>query len=148
VKSFISINKTPDISATTLWETAKVVMRGNIISYSTYKHKKEKKLEKDLEDKIKILHQTYSQNQNEQILNEINQTKNQLDSITNKKIEFYKQRLRLIHFEYKDKSGKYLANLLKRNKEKTHISTIKNENKIIHNLQDINTTFQTFYKIM
>lgn len=36
--------------------------------------------------------------------------------------------------------------MLKRNKEKTHIPIIKNENKITHNLQDINTTFQTFYK--
>lgn len=37
--SFIEINDTPEISASILWETAKAVLRGKIISYSAYKHK-------------------------------------------------------------------------------------------------------------
>lgn len=54
---FMETNDTPDISASTLWETAKVVLRGKIISYSTYKYKKEQSREKELENK-KYIHYT------------------------------------------------------------------------------------------
>lgn len=37
--SFIETNDTPEISACTLWETAKIVMRGKIVSYCAYKKK-------------------------------------------------------------------------------------------------------------
>lgn len=38
--SFMEINDSPEISPTLLWETAKVVLRGKIISYSSYKKKR------------------------------------------------------------------------------------------------------------
>lgn len=144
---FMETNDTPDISASTLWETAKVVLRGKIISYSTYKYKKEQSREKELENKIHSLHNIYSHTPNEQILKEINKTKDEHKDIIHKKIEFQKQCLRHTHFEHNDKSGKYLANLLKRNKEKTLIPVINSpEGKTLHTLQDINDTFRTFYK--
>lgn len=43
-----------------------------IISYSTSKHKKEQKLEKELENKIHTLYNIYSHNPNEQTLKEMN----------------------------------------------------------------------------
>ncbi len=45
---FMETNNTPGTSEVILWETAKAVLRGKIIPYSIYKHKKEQKLEKDL----------------------------------------------------------------------------------------------------
>lgn len=143
--SFLEINDTPSISASTLWETTKVVLRGKIISYSTYKHKTNQKQEEDLENKLKILNNTYSQNSSEQTLTEINKIKYKLEEII-LKVQFQKQRLKFLHFEHNDKSGKYLANLLKQNKEKTLITTIKNSENKIHNPQEINKTFRTFYK--
>jgi len=140
---FIETN-TPDICAAILWETAKVVLRGKIISYSTYKHKKEQSQEKELVNKI---HNIYSHNPNEQTLQEINKTKDEHNDIINKRMEFQKQCLRHKHFENNDKSGKYLANLLKRNREKTLIPVINNpQGKTLHSSQDINDTLRTFYK--
>lgn len=82
--SFIELSNTHDISATTFWETAKVVMRWKIISYSTYKHGKEKELERELE-KLKKLHHECTQKQDEQVITEIHQIKYPLDNILSKK---------------------------------------------------------------
>lgn len=97
---FMETNNIPGTSAVILWETAKVVLRGKIISYSAYKHKKEQKLEKKLENKIHTLHNSYSHNPNEQTLKEINKTKVDYENIINKRIEFQKQCLRYTHFEH------------------------------------------------
>lgn len=103
-----------------------MVLRGKIISYSTYKHKTNQQEEEELENTFKILNNIYSQTPSEQTLNELYKIKIKLEEIILKKVLFQKQRLKFLHFEHNDESGKYLANLLKRNKEKTLITTIKN----------------------
>lgn len=49
--SFMEINDSPEISPSLLWETAKVVLRGKIISYSSHKKKKELELENNRNNK-------------------------------------------------------------------------------------------------
>lgn len=39
---FLEINKTPDISASVLWETLKAYIRGQIISYVSHEKKQKK----------------------------------------------------------------------------------------------------------
>lgn len=94
---------------------------------------------------MKQLHNSYAINPTEQTLKEIRETKYQLDNIINKKTQFMLQRLRYKHFEHNDKSGKYLASQLKRNKEKSYITTIKDSTRNITNdPQTINKTFRQY----
>lgn len=70
----------------------------------------------------------------------------QLDDFVNKRIQFMIERLRLEKFEYNNKSGKYLANQLKCNKEKTLISVVMDlAGKPMLMSEDINDTFRSFY---
>nr|XP_057934911.1 F-box only protein 8 isoform X1 [Doryrhamphus excisus] len=144
---FLDFNDQPGTSACVLWETAKVVMRGKIISYSSYKKKKERLLELELEEKIKLLETAYANSQDENTLNNLRKLKLDLKEITDKKIQFQLQRLRLEKFEHANKSGKFLANQLKLNKEKNSISSIRNsEGNITHLPEEINSVFRDFYK--
>ena len=64
----------------------------------------------------------------------------------NRKTQFLIHRLRYEKFEYSNKSGKYLANQIKQNKERTTISTIINSaGKTIQTPEEINKTFLDFY---
>jgi len=59
------------------------------------------------------------------------------------------QRLRLEQFEHSNKSGKFLANQLKTNKEKSTINSIKDSaGNIIHEPNAINDTFRNFYRTL
>lgn len=69
-----------------------------------------------------------------------------LNNIINKKTQFLIQKLKHNYYEYSDKSGKYLANQLRRQQEKTIIQAIKNsEGRTVYTPNDISTTFQTLY---
>lgn len=63
--TFMEINSTPEMASCTLWETAKAFMRGKIISYSTYKKKKENEEEKYLLKEVKRLEILVSKNPDE-----------------------------------------------------------------------------------
>ncbi|KAF7640923.1 hypothetical protein LDENG_00005200 [Lucifuga dentata] len=63
---FLERNDSPSISPSLLWETGKAVIRGKIISYSSFKKKQEQKLENDLEEKIKHLTNKYATDTSEQ----------------------------------------------------------------------------------
>lgn len=146
-ETFLDINDQPGVSPCVLWETAKVVMRGHIISYSSHKAKQEKRMEKDLEDQIKALETAHAASQEEHLLTELRKLRTDLNKIINQKIQFQLQRLRLDNFEHGNKSSKLLANLLKRNKEKCTIASVKTHNDIItQDPQEINNTFREFYQ--
>lgn len=79
--SFIDINDTPNISPALIWETAKIVIQGKIISYSSYKKKKETAHETKLELKIKELENTYAIDPTDGNLNKLRKYK--LDTVFN-----------------------------------------------------------------
>lgn len=88
-KDFMELNDSPNISPSLLWETGKCVIRGKIISYSSYKKKQEQKLENELEIKIKQLTEVYAENPTDTTKKELFSTKEQLDSILSKKNSVY-----------------------------------------------------------
>ncbi|XP_054631650.1 E3 ubiquitin-protein ligase znrf1 isoform X1 [Dunckerocampus dactyliophorus] len=144
---FLDFNDQPGVSASILWEAAKAVMRGKTISYSSYKKKKERLLESELEKKIQLLETAHADSKDEHILSNLRKLKLDLKEITDKKIQFQLQRLRLEKFEHGNKHGKYLANQLKVNKEKSSISSIRNSGgHITHLPEEINSVFRSFYK--
>lgn len=145
--NFLADNDSPNLSPSLLWETGKAVIRGKIISYSSYKKKQEQRMEKDLEAKIKLLTEQYANNPEEQIWNQLQNTKMQLETIISKKTEFILQQLRYNNFEYSNKSGKFLANQLQNNKEKSLITTIQDPSgTYTQSPEDINQIFYKFYQ--
>lgn len=144
--SFLEINDSPKSSASLLWETGKAVLRGKIISFSVHKKKKEKEKEAQLEGKIKELETINANTPSEATHKELRKQKSLLNEIINKRTQFLIHRLRHETFHHSNKSGKYLANQIKRNKEKTTITTIKDSaGKPTNSPQEINRIFQNYY---
>lgn len=81
-------NDLANTSPTLIWETVKAVLRGKIISYSTYIKKKEHEEENKLEEIIKQLHSFHAAKPTEETLKEIRKAKFQHDNIINKKTQF------------------------------------------------------------
>ncbi len=121
---YLDYNDLPGTSASVLWEAGKAVMRGRIISFSSHKKKRENKCIQELEETIKTLEEAYVSSQEQEMLKKICKAKLELNEIINKKTKFLAQRLRWQEFEYGNKSGQFLANQLKINKEKTTICAV------------------------
>ena len=144
--SFLEINDSPEISPSTLWETGKAVMKGIIISYSSFKKKQQQQLEKTLEEKIKQLSNLQSTIHSEETQIQLRQLKAQLDSIINKKTQFCIQQLRYDKFHLSNKAGKYLANMLQHKKDKSLIpSILDSSGNATQDPQNINNIFRQFY---
>lgn len=144
--NFLKMNDSSEISSSLLWETGKAVMRGKIISYSSYKKKQQHILENNLEQQIKSLTEEYTTNPNEQTGNKLNHLKNQLETIIHRKTEFIIQQLKHEKFQFSNKSGKYLANLLQFKKERAFIPSLLNSSgDITQSPQEINNIFLQYY---
>ena len=107
--NFLEDNDSPNLSPSLIWEAGKAVIRGKIISYSSYKKKQELQAEKNIEEKIKQLTQEYANNPSDQVWTQLQCTKSQLDNILSKKTEFIIQQLRYHNFEHSNKSGKFFG---------------------------------------
>ncbi len=144
---YLDYNDLPGTSASVLWEAGKAVMRGRIISFSSHKKKRENKCIQELEETIKTLEESYVSSQEQEMLKKICKAKLELNEIINKKTKFLAQRLRWQEFEYGNKSGQFLANQLKINKEKTTICAVKDlTGDTVYDPERINNTFRDFYE--
>lgn len=140
------MNDSPEISPSILWETGKSVIRGIIISYSTYKKKQQQKLENTLEQKIKQLTNLLSYNPSDDIQIELKHSQRQLDNIIERKTQFCIQQLKYDQFQYSNKTGKFLANMLQHQKDKSVISSILDPTgKPTQDPHEINNSFRNFY---
>ncbi len=55
LQDYITFNDTEDVNPVTLWEGAKVVIRGEIIAYTSFRKKQRENARKSLEKKIEKL---------------------------------------------------------------------------------------------
>ena len=76
------------MSACTLWEARKAVMRGKIISFSSNKKKRENSRISHLELRIKSLEVVYSTSKEDHIRNELRKAKLELNEIIDKQTQF------------------------------------------------------------
>ncbi len=143
---FLEMNDSPELSPSLLWEAGKAVLRGKIISFSVYKKRKEKEGQAELEQKIKELEDSNINNPTENTQDTLRKYKFQLNELINKHTQFLIQRLRQENFHHSNKSGKYLANQIKQNKEKTTIAVITDTaGRSTNSPEEINHIFQHFY---
>lgn len=82
---FMEMNDSPNTSPTLLWQTGKAVLRGKIISYSSYKKRKDTKSQLEMEKKIKELENAHATNPTDNIFCELQKYKMELNNLLNKK---------------------------------------------------------------
>ena len=99
-----------------------------------------------MEQLIKHLENINMTNPSVEIQNKLDKHKSELNEIINKRIQFLIHRLRQENFDHGNKSGKYLANQIKRNIEKTTITALQDSaGNITHTPTEINQIFYNFY---
>lgn len=96
VKDYLEFNDDGIISPIILWDTLKVVLRGKIISLTSYMKKCRGKKLADLQARLKQLQSTDSRKTNAQMRSEIKKVQGEIDNIytleIQKKLTFLKQR--------------------------------------------------------
>uniref|UniRef100_A0A3B3E0S0 Reverse transcriptase domain-containing protein n=1 Tax=Oryzias melastigma TaxID=30732 RepID=A0A3B3E0S0_ORYME len=146
LKNFIEINDNGEVSDSTLWETLKVVMRGEIISYtSSLKKERERRLT-EIKSALSILERTYQISKSSDDYKEILKLKYEYNGIMSSQISNLLLKLGQKHFEFGDKPGRLLARQLKGTQASRMIHNIKSKTgTLLTNPADINLCFKEFY---
>lgn len=143
---FISENDTPDVSPNLLWETAKAVIRGFTMSFSSNLKKQQRAKQQCLKSQLSKLQGEFILNPSEDLIRQIDATTTALDTLLSteaqRSILFAKHNL----YESGNKSIKYLANLVKERAGSQAIPVIKdNFGNRVYKDRDINNSFLEFY---
>ena len=148
IKEYLEQNTSEEISPAILWDTLKAVMRGKLISLTTFLKKCKRQKLLDLEGKLKELQSLDSTAMNANLKQEIRKTQGEINDIysqeAQKKLIFLKQR----YYETGGKSAKYLAYKLRKQQEENTIHKIRNpKTQIIENkIEKIQDCFENFYR--
>jgi hypothetical protein len=70
IKTFLSINKTPDESNATIWEALKAYLRGEIISFAAYKNKCTKQKQTEIAGQILNIDKQYANSPSSELYKE------------------------------------------------------------------------------
>lgn len=124
-KYFSDINKSPEVSSSIFWESAKAYLRGVIISYTSAKKKEAMRNIIELEKNILILERDFKVSPSRGLSQQLDAARSALDQLLIKKAEssifFAKQRL----YESGNKPGRLLARLARGRAETNVISSLK-----------------------
>ncbi|KAI5085871.1 hypothetical protein C0J45_1157, partial [Silurus meridionalis] len=113
IDNFLLHNRSESISASTLWETLKVVIRGEIISYTSTLNKKNKQKLDNLIDSIRRLDCLYSVSPSPELYKERLNLQVQYNLLLTNKTEWCILRARGYIYEHREKAGRLLAYQLK-----------------------------------
>lgn len=146
IDEYFSLN-TNQTSASVKWEAFKAYLRGEIISYTTYKSKKYYSQLNTLEQKVKKLEQELHHNDNPEKQQELILLKSQYNELTTNKIASSLLWLKQSYYDQGEKAGKLLAWRLKKVQTDRAINSVKlQDGKILIDPSEINTAFKEFYE--
>ncbi|XDV45285.1 hypothetical protein PO909_013405 [Leuciscus waleckii] len=145
-RQFISINKTPDISPSTLWEAGKAYIHGAIMSYTSAQRKDALKKQLDLE-KTGTLEAQFKKSYSNSLAKQLDAARSALNQLLTRKAEttifFAKHRL----FESGNKPGRLLARLTRGKTEPNVIPSLMDRNGVRRfTSSDINKEMKLYYK--
>ena len=144
---FFSLNKTPGMSPSTLWEAAKAYLRGTIISYTSAQRKEALKNQLELEKLILKLEIEFKRSQSNSLSKQLDAARSALDLLLTRKAESSIFNAKHRFFESGNKPGRLLARLAKGKQNSNTISSLKDENDINHHTsKEINRIMKSFYQ--
>ncbi|XP_053571620.1 chondroitin sulfate proteoglycan 5 [Bombina bombina] len=128
------------------WETAKAVLRGEILAYSISRTKSYKLREKEVVKAVTNAYNRYLLHRSAQNWTRYAQAKKERDTFlihrtTQKELKFQAKMYR-----YGNKSGKLLANLIKGDKGSSMIDTIQKGDKTVTSSEEILGVFTEYYQ--
>uniref|UniRef100_A0A9J8AZK4 Reverse transcriptase domain-containing protein n=1 Tax=Cyprinus carpio carpio TaxID=630221 RepID=A0A9J8AZK4_CYPCA len=146
IDNFLLTNKTDSISPSLLWETFKVVIRGEIISYSALRNKERKKTQEKLIESIQKIDRQYAKAPTAELYREKLSLKTKYDLLSTEKTERDLVFARARFYEHGDKTGRILAQQLKSKSASRLIPKIrKTSQEITVDPQEINSVFHKYY---
>lgn len=107
-----------------IWEALKAYMRGQILSYSSYKIREKRKTLANLENEIRDLEHEHTQTKSEMVLNTLSLKRIQYDNLCTNKAEADLARTNYHYYEFGDKTSKLLAWQIKREETEKTIHSI------------------------
>lgn len=143
---FMDTNRTPGISASTLWETLKVYLRGEIISYTTYENKLKKDKLSMLTRRIAQLDNAYSISPSPDIYKERLTLQAEFDTLLTDQVTELLVKSRSTYYEQGDKASKLLAHKLRQVSSSHQIPKIHTSSGISLDPREINDEFRSFYQ--
>lgn len=143
---FLSINKTPDMSDTTVWEALKAFLRGQIISFAADREKISKACQTKLINQIKDLDKQYACRPTPSLFRERLKLKTDFDLLSTQETVHLLQRNRSDFYEHGEKTGKLLASQLRGARAKQSIGGLRlDDGEITSDPNVINSKFRDFY---
>ena len=145
---FFQMNKPQDTGMTTIWDTAKAYFRGYAIEFNTRRKKEKNKQYQTLITSLKNEEAKLKKAPTKkELLNKINILQHKINLLEQeemeKKIKFTRQNF----FENANKPGRWLAYRIKREREKTMITTLLNkQGKEIYKEKEIEEEICGFFK--
>lgn len=145
---FLSINKTPDVSASTIWETLKAYIRGQVISYLSH----ERKIKKDKIDKltkqIALLDTKYATNPTSDLYKKRLLIQSEFNSLTADEAIKLLHKTNSVYFEQGDKASRLLAHRLHQIASSHQIPRINTPSGVTVDPLEINTEFKKYYEAL
>lgn len=146
IDTFLAINKTDNISHSTIWESLKAFLRGQIISYTAFKNKQHSKEISDLSESIGRLDQLYSESPTADLYKKRIDLQAKLNLLTTRHAEQLLLKTRGNYYEYGDKPSRLLAHQLKCQVASRLIPQIKDEHGLlISDPKHINDVFVSHF---
>ena len=147
VKSYLEINDNEEVTSIILWEAAKATIRGEIIAYSSQKKREREREKNTLENKIKGLQEQHERHLDKEIQKQLKEAKKALDIIETQEIEKDLMLCRQTYYDNSPKALKILAAKLKKQKEKSTITIIKDGNDVLQRGKtNIAACFRDYYQ--
>ncbi len=144
--SFLETNTSPEISHSTLWETLKVYLRGQIIEYSSrLKKARESKLN-DISRSIAKIDSQYSSSPTPPLFKERLRPQTEYNLLSTDKAAYLLSKAQSKVYESGDKASKLLAQQARQTLSSRLIPKIHNETgELIINHAEINNVFRQYY---
>uniref|UniRef100_A0A4W5RYX9 Reverse transcriptase domain-containing protein n=1 Tax=Hucho hucho TaxID=62062 RepID=A0A4W5RYX9_9TELE len=143
---FMITNRTPNISASTLWETLKAYIRGEIISYTAHENKLKRHRLSMLTRCIAQLDDIYAVSPSPDIYKERLTLQAEFDTLLTDQVTEMLVKSRSTYYEQGDKASKLLAHKLRQLSSSSQITKIRTSSGISLDPGGINEEFKRFYQ--
>ncbi len=146
IDHFLATNTFQDVSPSTLWEIFKVVIRGEIISYSSYTNKLKNAKLQQLIDSIAKIDSHISLTPSEELFKKRVELKAQYDQLSIERTQQYLLWSKGNFYEHGEKASRLLAHQIKHQSASRLIPQIRNRSQqLTMDPKEINDTFKEYY---